>query len=496
MISKLGKVKFPSLKLKKDGKILQTKPFSITVTDGIQKRPTTSQQGTVRDSPMLFIERDLKAKPYFVGEVIEATVRIYYRQGIAEIGQPSNPGVDFANLVLHEQNFRDKEVVSGVEYNVVEFRQFIETKKVGNFVLPSLNAAYIVPSRGRSHPFFRSRGTRKSAKSNTNQIQIIDLPAGATTNFIGAVGDFRVTSNISDEEINTGETTTLTITIEGAGDLRGVVLKEPVVKNLKVYPDKPHESYKIDFDDGAVSRVDFKFALVPSKEGTFELPPITLQTFQPSTKKFVDLTTSSLRIVAKGAAGRLDSSDYGSAKKNAQKNIVTEDADLIDIIRDVSTSEGSGSPYYFKHLSNILFLLSFLIVLLSIVNRYASFKNILFMLKSTGIRSSSKMLKEFRQIDEESSSEKDKILGYYSSFKVYVAGLFDLHSGAISEKDILKCFEKLDLKKELVDDFHQITKSVLALEYGGVSDSLGAEVVREKLLGMSAAFSDKGAKGV
>ncbi|GIS84021.1 MAG: hypothetical protein CM1200mP16_03210 [Nitrospina sp.] len=81
------------------------------------------------------------------------------------------------------------------------------------------------------------------------------------------------------KNLEVGDTTTLTVTVSGKGNIRGILLPEPDLKNLfKVYPDQP-ETHQTETGNQIAGKKIFKFALVPLKPGLTNLPIFSLFLF-------------------------------------------------------------------------------------------------------------------------------------------------------------------------------------------------------------------------
>jgi hypothetical protein len=76
--------------------------------------------------------------------------------------------------------------------------------------------------------FFNSYTTvTKALQSPGITINVSALPAGKPLGFCGGVGQFNISSSISSTELQANEAVTLTVTIQGAGNMK--LLKTPAV---------------------------------------------------------------------------------------------------------------------------------------------------------------------------------------------------------------------------------------------------------------------------
>lgn len=87
---------------------------------------------------------------------------------------------------------------------------------------------------GQSLPVLRWR----TYYSNALELQVLPLPAG-----VDLVGTFTISAEVEADHVDAGEAVSMTLRIEGSGDLEDIDLKKPKLDGVMVYPEKPQISY-------------------------------------------------------------------------------------------------------------------------------------------------------------------------------------------------------------------------------------------------------------
>ena len=153
-------------------------------------------------------------------------------------------------------------------------------------------------------PFFG--GTQLDSqvlKTQAIEVDVTPLPAyQGQVKFSGLVGKFDISSTLESTELNVGDSTTLSITIEGTGNIMDV--EPPEVEfpdTYKVYADNPEEDIQFG-PSGYSGKKTFRFALVPTQEGRHTLPPVQLRYFDVSEGQYQVLSSHPLFVTVRPAA--------------------------------------------------------------------------------------------------------------------------------------------------------------------------------------------------
>ena len=123
--------------------------------------------------------------------------------------------------------------------------------------------------------FFNSYTTvLKPLESPGITIHVESLPAGKPAGFCGGVGQFSISSKISNTELQANEAVTLTITIQGNGNMK--LVKTPAVdwpEGFEVYDPKVTNNVKNTTAGTSGTKV-IEYLAIPRAGGVYTIPPI------------------------------------------------------------------------------------------------------------------------------------------------------------------------------------------------------------------------------
>ena len=126
--------------------------------------------------------------------------------------------------------------------------------------------------------------------------------------FHDLIGEFRIDANISPTHLHVGESTTLTVSVSGSGNVQRIT--EPTWQSLgkfKVYDDKPVAQTSKGGDTLQGSKV-FRKALVPTEAGQLVIEPISVTYFNPDEQAYKTVATQPMVLsVEPGASGEAGS---------------------------------------------------------------------------------------------------------------------------------------------------------------------------------------------
>ncbi len=141
-----------------------------------------------------------------------------------------------------------------------------------------------------------------SARSEPLTVDVLPLPQeGRPESFSGGVGDFAVTSAVDRYEVRANEAVTLTLKIEGRGNVSAIQEpKAPWPQNVELYEAKGHAKT----GPGGVGKKVFEFLLIPRQQGQITLPSLEISFFDPLKNKYVTKKTEPVNLnVLEGAPG-------------------------------------------------------------------------------------------------------------------------------------------------------------------------------------------------
>ncbi len=256
----------------------------------------------------LFITAAVSNPRPYLGEQVVYTWRLYtrVRVGEARVGAFEIPGFaveDLGSAREYQDSFQ------GQLYRVTEVRKALFPQQEGKIAAtgPRLEATVLVQRRARTGSLFDEiwgRVEQQPRRLGTPpvELEVRPLPP-APPGFSGLVGRFAVDASLSKSSLAAGESTTLKVTVSGAGN--ATMIGEPKMPDLsafKVYDDKPTASLERTGDQ-IRGRKTFVKALVPLAAGTLELPALSLVYFDPAAGDYRTASSAPLSLAVAPGAG-------------------------------------------------------------------------------------------------------------------------------------------------------------------------------------------------
>jgi hypothetical protein len=231
---------------------------------------------------------------YWAGEVfpIRYTLDLSRRYRPQGIGDPqwSLPPLTVEDWSKPEQ-FETS--VNGEPHLAVAYKTRGYAKSAGDITLPPVRQQVQLAMGGSPFDAFSFAFPRlvdRNVASNSPTITVKPLPPGPA-DFTGAVGNFTFTTKVVPATVAVGEPVTWTLQLAGTGnwpDIAGLPARE-VSQDFQVVPSKPKRELKPGSLFDATLTEDA--VLVPSKPGTYTLPPAHFTYFDPATGSYQTLTT-------------------------------------------------------------------------------------------------------------------------------------------------------------------------------------------------------------
>src|SRR5690606_23342407 len=126
------------------------------------------------------------------------------------------------------------------------------------------------------------------------QIEVLDVPNDSRpANFTGAVGQFRLKAQFEPPTGATNQPVTLRIRVDGLGNAKLIELpKLDLPPSFELYDQKSNAKFLRD----STSFKEFEVLIIPREPGVFDVPPVSIATFDPETKKFADVSSQPLKL--------------------------------------------------------------------------------------------------------------------------------------------------------------------------------------------------------
>lgn len=481
---KEGSFEIPAITMTLDGKKVETKPLKIRITPPSSQykaqqkteaedfSENEEEGGSQEDLADIFIERKFSKKEAYVGESVLATVKFYYAVKVQNLVPQFTRSDAFRYLDFKPTE--DRQEYKGRIYNVVTIKTVLLPIKSGTHELDRYRLTAEVlkkGERGRRSSFFDDffgggySVENKSFATEKDTLLVKPIPEeGRPKNYRGLVGDFTLSAVLSDEDVKVGETSTLTITMKGQGSLDSY--SEPdlnLPKHIKVYADKPELKEEMSLKKGLLSEKVFKFALVPTRGGEFDLGSYKESVFDTQKEKFVDLQASLGTLKVEGSGEEeisTASADIPNGKELMKEQVKSLAHDLIDIKRGALISSVKKKEGFSSYILSLALVLSFFYAglrLFPYVFRPKSFQN-----KRKNLAYRSYKLKK-NKIKKEASLEE-----IFSLFRGFFGDKFELNASSLTRKELDQVLQEVKLDEKIrirvVELFGSLEKAFFSQE--------------------------------
>jgi hypothetical protein len=196
---------------------------------------------------------------------------------------------------------------------------------------------------------FFSNGRQRVLRSDPIKVKVLPLPSeGRPADFRGDVGRYRISAALDRAKTSLHEPVTLTVTIEGEGNINALSTPEPpALAGLKAY--ETLSSLNIDKSGWKVrgSKV-FKTVLKPEVSGRLQIPAIPFSFFDPETRSYRTTQTEPLSLsVAPG-----EESSVAPAPPAADVRVISRDIRYLKAgpLRRRRTPFGGSNAFWILNL--------------------------------------------------------------------------------------------------------------------------------------------------
>ena len=310
-------------RVRANGKTYATQPITIAVQNEAQKPSNQETTGNKN----AFVVTTLSSKKAYVGEQLVYTFRLFHRVDAKNL----NLRLPFDKTRFHKEELGEPKtyikINNGLQYHVQELSLALFPLKKGLHEIPSamieLDLFHPMKNRSRRDPFSQFFGQRTQAehkvlRSQSLSIEVLPLPDGAPEGFENIIGQFNISAELGKNDLEVGDTTTLTVTVSGKGNVQDIIFDEPDLKSyFKIYPDKP-EFHQTVQNNQIMGEKVFKFALVPLEAGSRTLPKFSLAFFDPGKAQYRVAQTQPISLNIKPSTAKEELNLVQSRQQNAQ----------------------------------------------------------------------------------------------------------------------------------------------------------------------------------
>ncbi len=379
-----------------DGKKYKSRAVSIEVDGESASAQAVTGGASATESPdlvkvdddQLFIDVFIDKKKVYQGEQILLTHKIFTLVPVSNLSVDklsSYPGFWSINLLDNNQQLNQyNQTVNGKDYIVADLkREALFAQKTGTLEIPPMELSCVakIPTnkkRGASNdPFFDSffndpffnnayRSIEKKLFTKTLSVEVLPLPTqGKPENFSGAVGDFSISSNIDQKQVKTNEAVTVKYTVRGDGNIDLIPdLAVHFPADFEVYD--PKVSTNTSKSNSGVSGYKiYEYTLIPRSAGTYDIPSVQFNYFNPKTKRYENKSTDAYQIQVE--KGDLATSSNMTFAGDSKEDIRYLGQDIRYLVAYPYKLQLIGSSFFGSLLFYILLFLPIVLVVLIVI---------------------------------------------------------------------------------------------------------------------------------
>lgn len=322
---KTGTLKISSIRVNVNGQVLTAAPIEVNVSGSGAGTPPPRGYGSglgMRGSAQrlkgrdFFLKADVSKARVYKGEMIVVSYSLYRKTRVFNLQIDKYPTMngflreELEMPVLGQRLDSQSVIVEGIPYDrslLVKYAAF--PLKEGKLQLDAMGARlnYFGSRGGRPNDEdddpvmnffqqFQGLGQTLTAtlQSEPITIEVIPLPAeGRPSHFSGAVGTFSIISAADRTEVKAGEAVTVTVKIEGRGNLASVESLDVSWPNdVQLFDSKAKNKNA----KAAIAEKIFEYIVIPKQAGSIVIPAIELSYFDPDKKEYLTERTQPIPI--------------------------------------------------------------------------------------------------------------------------------------------------------------------------------------------------------
>lgn len=317
LASKEGSFTIPPATIKVDGEQYTSNGVRITVLPADEPAQTNANRQSHTAGTTASQQNDsqtISSENIFMRTLVSKT-KVHEQEAILLTYKLYFAGVDVAQLTNNtrlpefkgflKQELEMSEIQTELEhYNgrnyqtAVLYRTLLFPQRSGDIVIDPAQFEALLRVQNRAQvrsifdDFFNSYTTvTKALQSPGITINVSALPAGKPLGFCGGVGQFNISSSISSTELQANEAVTLTVTIQGAGNMK--LLKTPAVdwpEGFEVYDPKVTNNFSVT-TSGVSGTKTIEYLAIPRAGGVYTIPAIQFAYYDTQADAYRSLAT-------------------------------------------------------------------------------------------------------------------------------------------------------------------------------------------------------------
>ncbi len=271
-------------------------------TGGTRRATAEDRTNNYLSNDDLFVTIELNSRSVYMGEPIEATIKIYTRVNILGFEDAKFPSFEgfWSQELKSTPNVNFERVnVNGKIYNMGVIRRYLlfpqkpDKIEIDPFELIVVYQERANRSRSLFDEFFGGgfESFRKRLVSKQISVNVKKLPSPEPQSFYGAVGNFKVDASVDKIECKANDAITFRFKVSGSGNIK--LIGNPKIEfpsTFDVFEPKISENISLNAATTSGSKT-YEYVCIPRAGGRFEIPAITYTFFDTDKNSYVTLKT-------------------------------------------------------------------------------------------------------------------------------------------------------------------------------------------------------------
>jgi len=331
MPKKDGTFSIPSATVKVKNATYTSNPISIKVLPQDKASEATQSNSSGISDKDIFLRMDVSKRSVYEQEAILVTFKLYSvtTPQVPEAKFPEFEGflvqdIEIPEIKLNMENYNGRNYQTFVIKQVLLYPQ-----RSGKITIEGARVGAVVrvrsPHRVQSFfdDFFDSyTDVKKILTAPPVTIDVKPLPSGKPSSFSNSVGNFTMTSSINSTNVKANEAVTITVKINGTGNIK--LVKNPDVKfpnDFDIYDPKVNNVDSKATVAGMTGTKTIEYMAIPRFGGDFEIPPITFSYFDPKSATYKTINTEPYHLHVEKGEGENVTGPVVSNFSNNRENV-------------------------------------------------------------------------------------------------------------------------------------------------------------------------------
>lgn len=489
--TKAGNYTIPPLTFNIDGKDVKSPSVSIKV---LPKDKIDSSKEEV------FVISSVSKNSVYEQQSFIYSCKIYVRQlnGISlrqQVKMPEFKDLQKKEIELEDDNQWTLENYRGQNYFTKIYKQYVMyPQRTGNIEIESILFPFRVKVIDKSadpmEQLFYGGSVMKdvdiNARTNKLTINVKELPAkDKPLDFIGGVGEFSATTEISDTSIEENSSVTLTLTIKGKGNIN--LISNPKVKfpdSFDVYEPKVSTDSRVNgVEEEGVRKIEY--LAIPRSYGKYEIEPIKFSYFDIKAGTYKTIETKGYMLDIAKSANSTSGSNVSNFTNKEDIKVLNNDIRFINTVNRLDFQSKDNSFYnsiYYGYLY-LLAVVAFLIFIFAYRAKIQANSDIVKVKNKRANKIATKRLKQAKQYlkDKERYKFYDEVL---KALWGYISDKLNIEVSLLSKDNVEEKLSEQGVDSETIKEFISILDLCEFERFAPMEGATSMEQMYDKTVGV------------